>query len=1312
MSAFTPLRRHRTSRIARLRHTLRPSLFELEGRVNPSSLVSIGDASLAEGDSGSSMMNFTVTRSGDLDSLVAVAYSTADGTAKAGVDYTATSGMLVIPAGATTATISVPVTGNLLLQGDRSFTVKVSSVVDLTPTTFTEKTDFDVSNLPLGVAIGDFNGDGKPDIAAAITTSDSVSILTNTTPDGATTPTFAPSVDFNAGSGRNVFAVSVADFNGDGKPDLAMANDWVGTVSILLNTTEPGATTPSFSPYTEFATGASPFTVTVGDINQDGKPDLTVANVNSNTVSVLLNTTEPGATTPTFAPKVDLAIGGGPNSIAIGDLNGDGKPDLAVGVPDSDYYSIFLSTTEPGATTATFGPRIDFTTPSQTGPVSVAIGDLNGDGKPDLAVSNVFASTLWVLLNTTEPGATTPTFADKVEYATGTHPTSVQIRDLNGDGVPDIGFVNGTNSSLSVLPNTTVPGSMTASFADRLDFATNSTPQVLAIGDLNGDGKPDLAVQNFYSNNVSVFLNTSPPPVTITVATATGTILDDDAPASISIVAGDQQSVQLGGTFATNLSVLVLNAAGNPVQGAPVAFSSPAVGATGLFEGGTAAVEATTGADGIATAPTFTGNDVAGGYGVSAAAAGGDPSVTFILYNEKFAPSFSGLESTSIIYGDASITLSGHIDAGDNIPAGETITITIGAVVAQATIDANGDFTTVFDTSTIPASTTPYVIDYELAESANFAAASDTSTSLVVGRKALTISGDTGYKTYGDTVTYVGDEFLAVGLINQDTVTGVSLVSQGAAADADVMPTPYAVIPSDATGTGLSNYAITYINGILTVLPKHIQGAFSASGKTYDGTMATFVTSRSTVGDLGGVSLVGGIAMFDDPNAAPGKTVRLVGATLEGPGALNYVLDSVIPTTASIDPAPTVTTLVTSSNPSTFGQSVTFTATISLGLTGSVSFYDRGIKLGEVPLTGETASFVTAALTTAEHSIKAVYSGDDNHASSTSLPLTQLVNQAATTTTLTSSPNPGIYQQTVNLTAAVTPGATGIVNFYDNGVIFGNAAIVDGKASIATTLAVGGHPITATYTGDANYLDSTSAVLAQFVIRADSVTTLTASPSPSTYGQALTFTASVNAGATGSVLFFDGGSLLGLATIAGSTAVFTTSSALDVGSHDIRAIYVGDGNYFASTSPAFTQVVAPADSATSLTASLSSIGRGRAVLLTADVTPGAEGSVTFYDGNRAIGTGTITGSTATLLTRRPLLAGRHALTAIFDGGSNYAGSVSNTVRFTSGSRIPNAPIPTTPTPDPSPVRPGFVPQLQQLAAEATPRPSRFRFGRR
>jgi hypothetical protein len=587
-------------------------------------------------DTGQLMGMFVVTRSGDLTPTVQVNYQTQDGTgangAHAGVDYVATSGMLTLAANQTMATISVPIIGNNIFQADKTFTVSLSnppsSAVDFTP-----QQTFATGSRPLAVAVGDFNGDGKPDLAIANSSTNTVSVLLNTTPVGATTASFAPQQTFATGTGP-VNDVVVGDFNGDGKPDLAVANVNSNTVSVLLNTTAIGATTPSFAPQQTFATGTNPLSVAVGAFNGDGKPDLAIANLNDNTVSVLLNTTAIGATTPTFTPQQTFATGTGPLSVAVGAFNGDGQPDLAVtngNLFGPGTVSVLLNTTPAGATTPTFAPQQTFAV--GTAPESVAVADFNGDGKPDLAVANSNGlGSMSVLLNTTAAGATAPTFAPQQTFAVLGGPFAVAVADLNGDGQPDLAVANANSNTVSVLLNTTALGATTVSFALQQTFATGTVPLSVTVGDFNGDGQPDLAIANWLDATVSVLLNTS---VTITGSPATGTISSaPETPTTITVVPGTTpQSALTNRAFATPLAVDVRDASGTLIQGVTVTFTAPASGASGTF-GGFASVMAVTNASGRATARTFTANTRTGTYAVTAQAAGAsNPSTSFDLTN-------------------------------------------------------------------------------------------------------------------------------------------------------------------------------------------------------------------------------------------------------------------------------------------------------------------------------------------------------------------------------------------------------------------------------------------------------------------------------------------------------------------------------------------------------------------------------------------------------------------------------------------------------------------------------------------------------
>ena len=423
--------------------------------------------------------------------------------------------------------------------------VLLSTTISPAPAVALGGGSFNTGANPMSVAVGDLNGDGKPDLAIANSDSNTVSVLLNTTAPGATTPTYGTKTDF--ATGLSPSSVALGDLNGDGQLDLAITNANSNTVSVLLNTTAPGATTPTYSTTTDFATGLSPSSIAIGDLNGDGQLDLAITNANSNTVSVLLNTTAPGATTPTYSTTTDFATGLSPSSIAIGDLNGDGKADLVVANQNSNTVSVFRNTTATGDTTATFAARTDFAT--GVGPVSVAVGNLNGDGKPDLAIVNFSSSTVSVLLNTTVTGATTIAYTTSSDFTTGTQPSSVVIGDMNGDGKPDLAVADKGINSASVILNTTAPGATTPTYATRADFAIGTSPQSVAIGDLNGDGKPDLAVANLGSNSVSVLLNKL---AVIGTNQGTGTITNDDYP-PISVAVNS-------GTVSANEGSMVANA--------------------------------------------------------------------------------------------------------------------------------------------------------------------------------------------------------------------------------------------------------------------------------------------------------------------------------------------------------------------------------------------------------------------------------------------------------------------------------------------------------------------------------------------------------------------------------------------------------------------------------------------------------------------------------------------------------------------------------------------------------------------------------
>ncbi|MEO8680596.1 MAG: FG-GAP-like repeat-containing protein [Vicinamibacterales bacterium] len=335
---------------------------------------------------------------------------------------------------------------------------------------------YGVGGYPQSVAIGDVNGDGAPDLVVANFTSRNVSILL-----GHGNGTFGVAVNYDVGG--VVSSVAIGDVNGDGKLDLAVANLGSNAVSILL-----GIGDGTFGAAVDYFT-VSPNSVAVGDVNGDGKPDLAVPNTGSNTVSILL-----GSGNGTFASGVTYGTGGGPSSVAIGDVNGDGTPDLAV-ANYSQNVSILL-----GNGNGTFGVMVNYGVATGWGPSSMALGDVNGDGTPDLAVASSYLPNVSILL-----GNGNGTFAPAVNYSVGTDPSSVAIGDVNGDGKPDLAVANPDFASNTV---SILLGNGHGTFATAVHYTVDTGPSSVAIGDVNGDGKPDLALATG-ANTVSILLQTS-----------------------------------------------------------------------------------------------------------------------------------------------------------------------------------------------------------------------------------------------------------------------------------------------------------------------------------------------------------------------------------------------------------------------------------------------------------------------------------------------------------------------------------------------------------------------------------------------------------------------------------------------------------------------------------------------------------------------------------------------------------------------------------------------------------------------------------
>lgn len=352
------------------------------------------------------------------------------------------------------------------------------------------------------VAVGDVDGDNRPDIVQGGNSALFVSL--NTTPALAANATFAPAVQFLPPSGT-VDRVALGDFDADGRLDVVSADRAENGVRVWRNQSSLG--TALFTQVGLIATGNFPQFVHVADFNADGRADIaanntsgsTVAPVNKNSVSVLLNQNLPGAIG--FQPVNNFPATRGSFGISTGDFNDDNVLDMAVASADNFGFmtNVMLGTTPVGATAASFSQG-DFLQ-SGNAPSAVAEADFNGDNELDLIVANRTDDTATIYTSDGAGGFTTST------VAVGTEPVAVYVADLNNDARPDALTVNNLSSNITVLMNTTVAGG-TPTFTVG-NFGVGAQPQRAAVADLNRDGRPDISVSLTGGNFIRVFINTT-----------------------------------------------------------------------------------------------------------------------------------------------------------------------------------------------------------------------------------------------------------------------------------------------------------------------------------------------------------------------------------------------------------------------------------------------------------------------------------------------------------------------------------------------------------------------------------------------------------------------------------------------------------------------------------------------------------------------------------------------------------------------------------------------------------------------------------
>lgn len=380
-----------------------------------------------------------------------------------------------------------------------SFFICIALHAQIHSLSFAPKLDFTSgagTSNPKSIAAADFDGDGKTDVAVLNKNNSTFSVFRNTGTNGSIS--MATQITFTTSS--QGMEIKADDLDGDGKADVVVSNYYANTISFFLNTSTPGNVT--FAIRLDYTTGTNPSAVSITDLDSDGKKDVIVSHSGSNTFAVFRNTSIAGNIG--FAARQDISALGsasGAREMVVTDLNVDGKPDVAV-VFFNGYIGLFQNYCTPG--TISFSWQGNLT--GVTSNYCISAGDIDNDNKPELAISDYNGSAVLVYKNMSGTG--TLMYGTYVSFATGSYPQYNAITDIDNDNKPDLLVANTTANSISVFKNKSASGVInTSSFAVKVDFTTGSNPQNFILADLNLDGRRELIVPNYNAGTFSVFKN-------------------------------------------------------------------------------------------------------------------------------------------------------------------------------------------------------------------------------------------------------------------------------------------------------------------------------------------------------------------------------------------------------------------------------------------------------------------------------------------------------------------------------------------------------------------------------------------------------------------------------------------------------------------------------------------------------------------------------------------------------------------------------------------------------------------------------------
>jgi hypothetical protein len=861
--------------------------------------------------------------------------------------------------------------------------------------------------------------------------------------------------------GTNSVTAVIADLNRDRRPDVVVVNNFSKDVTVLLASGSDFTTT-------SYPVGNDPMFATVGDFDRNGAPDIAVGNRGGNGVSLLY-----GRGDGSFLAAPALAVNN-PQGVLAGDFDRDGRADLAVlGLFTSDVklFSNAIPANSPRSgvrfTSLRYGPAtldkavpadfnrdgyddilvatnsivrplflllgsatqqltlVEVPLPPQMRTVSPVVGDLNGDGKPDIALSGLYQNQGTVLLGRGDGTFDSPVSFDQGSFSGGGTPS---IGHLNHDSKPDLFFLQRGDNQVSVVMADGAGG-----FLPPVRYAVGSEPTFMVNADFNRDGNLDLVTVNQGTPSISVLLGVGDGTFSPAVNTA--------CPKAFGVTTGD---FNRDGKLDLVLALTGTGSAGVMLGNGDGSFTAPVSYAAGTLPRSIGALDAN--GDGILDLT------VAGELTSLVSVLLGKPDGTFDSL-VQFSATGSGWNAQ--VVGDWNA--DGFIDTLIFNAADSTFTLLLNSATSAVTLD-------------------PPVTNSVYKQPVNLKAHASGTGSVTFTRNGI-----------------------ALGTVQEPSVADYLLAS-------------------DALVTGSNS----------------VTAAYSGNSSYW-------------------------------PSLTP------------------------IPVTFQVNPAATNTTLSVGTTPvfypaeSALSAQVTAVAPGGGTPAGTIRFISDGFSLGDPIDIGPTGAGMNRAFTPGVHAITAQYSGSGDHL--TSNVTVQLDVRIATTVSVTATPPAPQFGTSIQLSVAVTPafsiqgGARGTVKIFENSTLLRQVAI-NGTASVATSvsgLSAGAHDLIAEFAASVPFAGSQSSPVHVVIAPADTMTVLTTSSGTVDSGEPVMFTAKVTSGGglptTGNVEFRSGSTVIGTVGLDGTGSAKLSTTALPSGSSLVTASYLGVLNFAPSSSAAITQVV-------------------------------------------------------------------------------------------------------------------------------------------